>query len=140
MSQVVSSVPAVTATLVTLEDRMDFLPAMFPGCFVHGEAMVYTWMERLSKDYNSGYWEFYQLSNGGFYLAPKTDKTFWLEVEGNGFHDAVSADAAGVIASLFALCQMAEHTRSDAVIDNFHLLREFVSYHPEAVKIWQAID
>ena len=141
MFEVISSVPAVTATLVSVEDRMDFLPAMFPRCFVLGESMVFRWMENLSLDYKGGFWEFYRLSNGGFYMAPRTEaKAFWLEVDGNGFSDSVSADAAGIIACLFALCYMAHRTEDDAVIDNYHYLREYISHHPEAVKIWRAID
>jgi hypothetical protein len=105
--------------------------------------MVFDMLKRLSRDYEGGMWEFYQLSNGGFYMAPRvvpTDKMFWLEVHGNHFENYVTADAAGVIACMFALCAMSEITEDDAVISNFHLLREFISYHPESAKIWAAID
>lgn len=49
---------------------------------------------RLSEDYNGGFWNFYTLTNGGFYMAPAGDKRMRLEVDGNGFSGEMSADAA----------------------------------------------
>jgi hypothetical protein len=62
---------AVTASLVTGEARPDFLPFYFgTRRMLRGEALVYGWMKRLCKSYDGGYWHFYTLSNGGFYMAP----------------------------------------------------------------------
>jgi hypothetical protein len=46
-------------------------------------------------------WEFYDLSNGGCYLAPNRG-AYELSAP-NGFEATVSADVAGLIASLYAL-------------------------------------
>jgi hypothetical protein len=37
-------------------------------------------------------------------MAPKPDKRLRVEVDGNGFSGEMSADAAGIVATLFALC------------------------------------
>jgi hypothetical protein len=56
-----------------------------------GEALVYGWLEQLSEDYTGGFWDFYTLSNGGFYMAPSGDKRFDIDVSGNGFTGELGA-------------------------------------------------
>ena len=34
------------------------------------EPVIYGITERMAEDYSGGYWDFYTLSNGGFYMAP----------------------------------------------------------------------
>jgi hypothetical protein len=43
--------------------------------------------------------DYYELSNGGFYMAPCLDKKLTMFVEGNGYEGILSADAAGIVAS-----------------------------------------
>ncbi len=52
---------------------------------------------KLSSDYHGGYWEFYKLSNGGFYMAQDTGRKFQVFCE-NGFAGELSADALGITA------------------------------------------
>lgn len=135
----------VTASVVSAGQRLDFLPAYFgPRLMMRGEALVYTWLRRLSEDYNGGFWHYYTLTNGGFYMAPEADKRMRIEVYGNGFAGEMSADAAGIVATLFALCQLtSEAGQTDdgaALADRYHFLRDFAAYHPEAALIYRAID
>ncbi len=135
----------ITAQLVADERRLDFLPAYFGVTqMMRGEALVYAWMCQLSKDYRGGYWNFYELSNGGFYLAPLKAKRLQLAVPGNGFSGEVSADAAGVVATLFALGQLAAEVEdgdaADELSTRYHLLRDFACGHEEAADITRAID
>ena len=59
----------VTAALVDDEHRLDFLPTYFgPRLMMRGEALVYGWMRRLAESYNGGFWNYYTLTNGGFYM------------------------------------------------------------------------
>jgi hypothetical protein len=64
----------IAAALVPDEERMEFLPSVFGRLMMEGESRVYTWAEELSLAYQGGYWEFYRLSNGGFYMAPAGEK------------------------------------------------------------------
>ena len=130
----------ITCSVVASRQRMTFLPRMFPGCFAHGEHAVYGFMSSFCKEYNGGDWEFYTLSNGGFFMALLGDQPMRLQIDTNMCDQQMSAQAAGIVVSLFALGLMAERTQSDRVINHYHLLRDFVECHPEASKIYQAID
>ncbi|AIY44228.1 Antirestriction protein klcA (plasmid) [Collimonas arenae] len=135
---------AVTASLVEEDRRLNFLPTYFGQHFVHAEFLVYRWLDKLCDAYNGGYWHYYELSNGGFYMAPKLSDSLLIEVSGNGYSGLMSADAAGIVATLFALGQLANKNHgtvaADALIDRYHLLREFLDGHIEAGKIFAAID
>jgi hypothetical protein len=135
----------VTASLMADNQRLTFLPSYFgPRLMMRGEALVYAWLRGLSEDYDGGYWHYYTLSNGGFYMAPKLSGRLRLEVDGNGFSGELTADAAGIIATLFAVGQLAAEIQgtdaADALIDRYHFLREFVGGHEEAGAIFRAID
>ena len=136
----------VTASLVSDDARLDFLPFYFgPRLMMRAEALVYGWMGRLSKDYTGAYWHYYTLSNGGFYLAPAYDGQMRVEVAGNWFEGELSADAAGIVATLFALSQIAAEAQAkgldaDALIDRYHFLRDFAAEHAEGPAIFRAID
>ena len=137
---------AVTATLIPEgAQRLNFLPATFGRYFMRGESLVYAWMRKLSEDYSGGFWHYYTLSNGGHYMAPEMgDARLTLLVEGNGYEGSMSADAAGIVATLFALGQLAAEIAgtdaADALIDRYHFLRGFAAGHPEAAAIYRAID
>ena len=135
----------VTASLVPNKARMSFLPTYFgPRFFLRGETLVYAWLDRLSKDYEGGCWDFYTLSNGGFYMAPRIEGRMRIVVEGNGFVGNMSADAAGIVVTMFTLGQLArENFRLhdvDFLTKQYHFLREFVYGHAEGRKILSAID
>jgi hypothetical protein len=84
---------AVTRMLVPEDQRLAIMEKLFGSWFpMRLEPFVYTITERLSGDYNGGYWEFYQLSNGGFYMAPSGDRVYHLICD-NQFEGDLSADA-----------------------------------------------
>jgi hypothetical protein len=131
----------VTAILVADDDRLSFMPRYFgERLMMLGEYAIYKFMGNLSQDYHGGFWNFYTLSNGGFYMSPDYDKPMRLSVDGNGFEGHLSADAAGIVANLFALSHLSWETEDDRIIKLYHLLREFVSDHPESRMILMAID
>jgi hypothetical protein len=73
-------------------------------------------------------------------MAPSSDKQFNIDVSGNGFTGELSANAAGIVASLFALCYLANRFGDDKSINQYHWLREFAIEHAEASLIMRAID
>jgi hypothetical protein len=144
MNQIQEQIP-VSVSLVADDNRLDFLPTFFtPRLMMRGEALVYAWMSRLSGDYKGGYWHFYALSNGGFYLAPALESPMRVAVAGNWFEGELSADAAGVVATLFALGQLAADVQGteagDVLIDRYYFLRDFAAEHAEGPAIFRAID
>ncbi|MCB1841848.1 MAG: antirestriction protein [Halioglobus sp.] len=54
----------------------------------------------MAEAYTGGYWHFYVLSNGGFYMAPEGDSVFKVSCD-NYFTGKLSADALGITACLY---------------------------------------
>lgn len=65
------------------------------------EPVVYGITGRMAGEYTGGYWHFYMLSNGGFYMTPAEDKVFHVKCQ-NMYEGDLSADALGITACLYA--------------------------------------
>ena len=76
----------------------------------------------------------------GFYMAPECGTAFQICVDGNGFADTMSVDAAGITACLFALSHLSFQIRNASIANHYHQLRDFALEHAEAGKILAAID
>ncbi|EUD04578.1 antirestriction domain protein [Providencia alcalifaciens RIMD 1656011] len=50
--------------------RLRFLPSKLGLYCIAFENAIYHRMNRHAVAYHGGYWAFYQMSNGGFYLQP----------------------------------------------------------------------
>ena len=131
-----------TATLVPEERRMAFLPRLFgPRLLLIGEHAVFGFMEQLSPaDYGGGMWDFYELAGTPRYLAPTSKPRLRLCCDGNGYDGEVSADAAGIIATLFAFSHLSFRHDAPELSDGFARLYAYAADHPEARDIFQAID
>ena len=105
------------------------------------EPTVFTVAERLSTDYRGGYWEFYTLSNGGFYMAPHGDTLHEVRCD-NGFVGSMSSDALGIVACLYAYSHLSFSggTFAETCAEHYHLLREYSLDHAEVGAILGAID
>jgi hypothetical protein len=107
------------------------------------EPRIFMTAESLSHRYRGGCWEMYALSNGGFYMAPETDRVFPVSAA-NGFAGITSADAYGIIVCLHVL-SVASFDRSKPRLartctEQFYLVREFALDHPESAAIFGATD
>ena len=124
------------------EERMDAGPKFFKNvmqwldaeAFIFGVAQEYT-------EYSGGFWDFYETSNGAFFMSPKqTDKFTWNNPM-NYSEGEVSAEALGIIACLFAYSHMSfKHIKNESFGNQYHKLREWAYKHPEASMIFSAID
>jgi len=106
------------------------------------EPFVFSVAGQLSPDYRGGYWHFYALSNGGFYMAPQSDGLFAVACE-NGFEGQLSADALGITACMYAyghLSFVSEGEFAETCAEQYHLLRDHVMEHREVTAILAAID
>ena len=85
----------------------------------------------------------YALSNGGFYMAPETDRVFPVSAT-NGFEGEMSADAFGITVCLYvfslASCDRRKPRLAGTCAEHFQLLHEFAADHPEAAAILGATD
>lgn len=130
----------ITSTLVSASQRSSFLPKHFGSLMLVAERGIYKVLQSMCPIYNGGYWNFYELSNDGFYLAPAYEELLPISVMGNGYDGLVSADAAGIIVTLVVLNQLCWKTESEKVINQYYLLRDYVGFHMEASEIYAAID
>jgi hypothetical protein len=105
------------------------------------EPFVYFMADSLSIDYKGGYWEMYEIGNGGFYMAPQGE-TFQVSCR-NGYEGTLSGDAFGITVCLYAYSQMAFSEipeLAETCAEHYHLLREYIFEHEEVAAILGAID
>jgi hypothetical protein len=133
----------ITAVLVSESRRLNIAATLFGHRFpLQLEPAIYQFAGFLSEDYHGGYWHFYTLSNGGFYMAPAGEGCFAVSAE-NGYEGELSGDALGVTACLYAYSHLSfrEGDFAESCAEHYHRLREFVLLgHPEAAAILAAID
>lgn len=129
----------ITPTLIAESGRLDLLAKFFgPALMIRGENLVYAHMGRLAPAYNGGGWDFYTLSNGGFYMAPKAES---FEVSTALNTTTMSGDAAGVVATMFAIGQLlGSGVKCSKLRDSYYFLRDYAFDHAESSLIIQAID
>ena len=133
----------VTRTLVPEDQRLAITEKLFGTWFpLRIEPVVYTFAERLSRDYKGGYWEFYTLSNGGFYMAPSCDRPFHVICE-NQFEGDLTADAFGITTCIYTYSNLsfsAPDAFADICNDQYYWLKDYALEHPEMEAILGAID
>ncbi len=115
-----------------------FGAAAFP---IKVEPAIFDMAGTLSTEYQGGYWDFYRLSNGGWYMCPSSETIYTISSM-NGFTGKVSGDALGITACLFAFSHLSFERDAVAEVcaEQYHLLREFAMDHAEAMAILAAID
>jgi hypothetical protein len=133
---------AQPATLVPETRRTEFLPGLFGRkLMLVGEHTVYQLMSWLApEDYTGGMWRFHEQGRQPLFLSPDTEKRFRISCETNGYQGEVSAEAARIIATLFALSHLSFRHEADQLADSYARLYAFAGDHPEAGEIFAAID
>jgi len=137
-----NNISIISAELVPEALRIDVADGLFGMRFpLKLEPAIYKFAEYLSSEYNGGYWDFFRLSNGGFYMAPRLDGAFAVSCE-NGYEGALSADALGIAACLYAYSHLSFDGNhfDDICAQQYHWLREFAMEHAEAAGVLAAID
>lgn len=131
----------ITKTLVPGDERLNFLPKHFGVArMTIVEAQIFTQMRALADNYGGGMWDFYELSNGGCFMAPEGEGDLHLSNADNYSDETMSREAAGITTCLYVYSQLSFDPRFAALGDKFHQLREFAVHHPEAAKIFALID
>jgi hypothetical protein len=106
------------------------------------EPAVYSIAGNIASEYNGAYWEFYTLSNGGFYMAPSSNSFYQVSCE-NGYEGKLSADALGITACLYSYSHLSFRNNSafaEICANHYHWLRAHMLEHAEARCILGAID
>ena len=106
------------------------------------EPTVYNITSDIAQEYNGDYWEFYTLSNGGFYMAPHSDAIYEIACD-NGYVGKLSADALGIAVCLYAYSHLSfsgSPVLAELCGNQYHLLRASMLEHGENSSILKAID
>ena len=133
----------VTRQLVAEDQRLSVIEKLFGALFpLMLEPVIYGITERMAEAYRGGYWQFYTLDNGGFYLAPEGEEVYQVSCD-NYFTGQLSADALGITACLYAYSHCS-FSRDEAVgrlcAQHYHWLREYMYEYAEVAGILGAID
>ena len=136
------SLAILRATPVPELRRMEFLPALFGRrLMLIGERTVFEFMGWLSpEDYGGGLWTFFECDRKPLFLAPDTGTRFRIRCEGNGYQGILSPEAAGIVATLFAMSHLSFRHESEHLSEGYARLYSYAGAHTEAGEIFQAID
>lgn len=133
----------ITRQQVTDKNRIQHTADLFGIRFsLNIEPAVYSIAGNIASEYNGAYWEFYALSNGGFYMAPCSDQSYQVSCE-NGYEGVLSADAFGITACLYAYSHLSFASNAafaEICANQYHWLRAYMLEHKEASAILVAID
>lgn len=132
----------ITCTEVRESERMNVVDKLFGVRYVTiFEPNLFNMAGMLAAEYDGAYWEFYTLSNSGFFAAPRGDTIYDVCCQ-NGFDGKLSANALGLAATMFAYSHLSfgSDPFADVCATQYHFAREFMFQHPEAKSILRAID
>ena len=133
---------SISSVLVAEENRIQHTADLFGIHFpLKLEPLIFD-MAGMAAEYNGGYWEFFALSTGGFYMAPSIETRFHMSCP-NGNDVELTADALGIVCCLYAYSLLSfDHIPefSETCAEHYHLLREFMLEHDEAGAMLRAID
>ena len=133
----------ITRKLVSNNQRIKHTADLFGIRFpLNIEPAVYSVTGNIAHKYDGAYWEFYTLSNGGFYMAPSTDNIYKVSCD-NGYEGKLSADALGITACLYTYSHLSFSNNTafaEICANHYHWLRAYMLEHKEASAILSAID
>lgn len=105
------------------------------------EPHIFDAARNLSAEYGGGTWDFFALSNGGFFMSPRLCASFNVSL---AFDEPVnmSAEGLGIAACLYAFSRLSFGTGAFAELcgRQYYLLRAFMFEHLEAPTILCATD
>ena len=133
----------ITKKLVMAQKCTSHTAALFGLHFpMRLEPVVDTITDRIAEDYHGGFLDFWELSNFGFYMSPRSGKRFNVSCD-IGYDGAMSADALGITVCLYAFSNLSFGTESqftNTCAQQYHWLREYALGHDEAGAIFRVVD
>ena len=97
-------------------------------------------MDEACQEYEGGLWDFYSLSNGGFYMSLDHDSLLRMQWATNAFSGTMSPDAAGIAVSMAVQNRFAWTVDPDRYSQYYFALRNYAIQHEEAPSIFGFID
>ena len=133
----------IERTLIDTPDRTSFTADLFGDAFpLKLEPYIFHITGTQAQNYSGGYWDFFKLSNGGFYMALDADERHQMSCP-NYYRGELSGDALGIVSTLCAYSHLSfggDLPFAETCARHFHLLRDYAGEHSEARAIFGAID
>ena len=130
----------VTARAMPRESRTRLLAALFGQHFITVENLVYLNMVRVCPHYQGGEWNFYLLSNGGFYMAPLAVPDWFVVYASKEYQGALSSNAVGMLVSAMTLNQLTSWRDGELMMQMQFRLRDFIKQQPGATVLCELLD
>lgn len=137
---------AITATRIPQRSRMKFFPRAFSRFYLRAESYIFNWTKHYSPNYQGGVWDYYQTSNGAYFVTPPDDLYLTLP---NHVEGEFSQFQAGIIVTLATYSYLAavaheigNETLQEFIVSHYWLLRDYVDALDTEVRtlIQRAID
>jgi hypothetical protein len=143
MNELTSENSSITATIINDVDRLPYVEKLFGLYFPLAiEPAVYTVTEKMAPDYRGGFWNFFKLSNSGFFMAEDSERLYQV-TSLNQYQCELSAQGCGIVSCLTAFSHLS-FSRNEQLgrlcSTHFHLLRDYMFEVPEADLILRLID
>ena len=119
----------ITRKQVPVEERIKTTAKLFGKHFAYIEGLVYDISGNFAVNHLGNYWQFYLLTNGGWYMAPDNDNSSKL-------------DALGIAVCLYVFGHLRAASNdplAEICARQFHLLMNYLLERPEAAEILGAI-
>lgn len=142
----------ITFSVIAQEDRFAFLTKHLGDFGVAVEYFTHQVLREMAPTYGGGYWEYYVLSNGGYFIAPVAPQSgadlIRLTISEVDFDQDVSYQAAGIIATAFGINRSIGVSANTDSINNedYPLLRDqicklfdYIPAHPEKDAIFATL-
>ena len=129
----------ITKTRIT-KGRNSILPKYCGNHFINFEMAIYSLADQFIKEYSGGHWEFYSLSNGGFYMVFESDNPVTFDNPDNYFSKEMDSETASIIVNLYVYCLLSFKYENAPFGELYHQLRDYALDLPEAGVIAMAID
>lgn len=127
-----------------LHFRTPYYPMFGPG--EPFEAALFTLFNSMCEEYTGGFWTYFMLSSGAWYLAPDDEGPYRLKDHAGHKHE-MSKDGAGLLATLYVLNVLSwkyhadgDKVRRDAATEHYHALRMYTYAHPDSAAIWAVLN
>ncbi|WP_018276005.1 antirestriction protein [Teredinibacter turnerae] len=136
----------ITRKMISEKYRGKILPRFIGNPYLLFEQSIYGYTSHFVEGYQGGFWEFYELSNGGFYMSFASDKTFTFSNPDNYFSETMDADTISIIINLYVFNHLAfkysgkNDSHSMKFMQLYTNLYDYTKTHPEATLIMRAID
>lgn len=126
--------------------RLIFHTMLFRDYCQYADSAALNLMNRFCDKYKAGYWSYFKVGRNSGFMCPDTDEFYHFDMP-NYFSGNVSAEAAGIIVTIFVLqaCFDAAFENEDSdLCDHYReamdTLKDYAATTDESQSIFRAID